>query len=109
MQVDSVNHLSGRQFRVISELIEGRVGIKLPPGKRLMLEGRLQKRVRALRHSSLNEYADSLFDAGLLETEHVHLSRCVRPKDTVYVREPSHFDFIRNVALAELLALRDRA
>ncbi|MFX7784679.1 hypothetical protein ABTJ92_20880, partial [Acinetobacter baumannii] len=42
---DTAVHLSDRHFRTIAELIEGQVGIKLPPGKRLMLEGRLHKRV----------------------------------------------------------------
>jgi len=108
MQVDSITHLSDRQFRSISELIEGRVGIKLPPGKRLMLEGRLQKRVRALNQSSLNEYADSLFSGGRLETELVHLIDCVTTNKTDFFREPSHFDFLRNVAIQELLARRSR-
>ena len=44
---DTAVHLSDRHFRTIAELIEGQVGIKLPQGKRLMLEGRLHKRVRA--------------------------------------------------------------
>jgi chemotaxis protein methyltransferase CheR len=109
MDADTVSHLSDRQFRSIAQLIEGRVGIKLPAGKRLMLEGRLQKRVRALQHASLNEYADSLFDGSQLETELVHLIDCVTTNKTDFFREPSHFDFIRNVAIAELLARRDRA
>ena len=73
-----------------------------------MLEGRLQKRVRALNQSSLNEYADSLFSGGRLETELVHLIDCVTTNKTDFFREPSHFDFIRNVALQELLARRSR-
>src|SRR3954471_7893571 len=106
MQVDSVTHLSDRQFRSIAELIEGRVGIKLPAGKRLMLEGRLQKRVRALNQSSLNEYADNLFVSGRMESELVHLIDCVTTNKTDFFREPSHFDFIRDVAVKELLARR---
>ena len=61
---DVLVHLSDRHFRLISEFIEAQVGIKLPAGKRLMLEGRLQKRVRALNYSDLNEYVDDLFDGG---------------------------------------------
>jgi chemotaxis protein methyltransferase CheR len=58
---ETAGHLSDRHFRSIAEFIEGQVGIKLPTGKRLMLEGRLQKRVRALNYSDLNEYVDYLF------------------------------------------------
>lgn len=106
---EAAAHLSDRQFRSIAELIEGRVGIKLPPGKRLMLEGRLQKRVRALQFSSLNEYADNLFEGDQFETELVHLIDCVTTNKTDFFREPSHFDFIRNVALDELLGRNGRA
>jgi chemotaxis protein methyltransferase CheR len=105
---EAATHLSDRQFRSIAQLIEGRVGIKLPPGKRLMLEGRLQKRVRALQFSSLNDYADNLFDGDGLETELVHLIDCVTTNKTDFFREPSHFDFISNVAVDELLS-RGRA
>jgi chemotaxis protein methyltransferase CheR len=96
-------HLSDRQFRSIAQLIETRVGIKLPSGKRLMLEGRLQKRVRALQFASLGEYADNLFDGDGFETELVHLIDCVTTNKTDFFREPSHFDFIRNIAVDELL------
>src|SRR5687768_13526787 len=40
------DHLSLRDFKRIADLIGDEVGIKLPPAKRLMIEGRLRKRVR---------------------------------------------------------------
>ena len=58
---DSFGSLSEPHFRALSQLIEAQVGIKLPPAKRFMLEGRLQKRVRALGLSSIGEYVDALF------------------------------------------------
>lgn len=105
---ESVAHLTDRQFRSIAELVEGQVGIKLPPAKRLMLEGRLQKRVRALNHSSVNEYAERLLDGEYLDTELVHLIDCVTTNKTDFFREPSHFDFLRDVAVHELLGRRGR-
>lgn len=104
----SVARLTDRQFRSIAELVEGQVGIKLPPGKRLMLEGRLQKRVRALNHASVSEYADRLLEGEYLETELVHLIDCVTTNKTDFFREPSHFDFLRDVAVSELLGRRGR-
>jgi chemotaxis protein methyltransferase CheR len=104
----SVARLTDRQFRSIAELVEGHVGIKLPPAKRLMLEGRLQKRVRALNHASINEYAERLLDGEYLETELVHLIDCVTTNKTDFFREPSHFDFLRDVAVDELLGRRGR-
>jgi chemotaxis protein methyltransferase CheR len=101
-------HLSDRHFRSIAKLIETQVGIKLPNGKRLMLEGRLQKRVRALNYSDLNEYVEHLFDERALESELTHLIDVVTTNKTDFFREPSHFDFMKNVAVPELLKSRDR-
>jgi chemotaxis protein methyltransferase CheR len=101
-------HLSDRHFRSIAEFIEGQVGIKLPAGKRLMLEGRLHKRVRALNYSGLNEYVDHLFDGDQMETELIHLIDCVTTNKTDFFREPSHFAFMKSIAVPELLGERGR-
>jgi chemotaxis protein methyltransferase CheR len=101
-------HLSDRHFRSIAEFIETQVGIKLPAGKRLMLEGRLQKRVRALNYADLNEYVEDLFNGGHLATELIHLIDCVTTNKTDFFRESSHFDFMREIAVPELLGLRGR-
>lgn len=101
-------HLSDRHFRTIADLIEGQVGIKLPPGKRLMLEGRLHKRVRALNYSGFDEYVEDLFERGRLDTEFAHLIDVVTTNKTDFFREPSHFDFMKQVAVPELLSLRGR-
>lgn len=96
-------HLSDRHFRAIAQLIEGQVGIKLPSGKRLMLEGRLNKRVRALNYSGLNEYVETLFGAGQLDSELTHLIDVVTTNKTDFFREPSHFTFMRDIAVPALL------
>jgi len=105
---ETVGHLSDRHFRSIAEFIEGQVGIKLPAGKRLMLEGRLQKRVRALNYSDVNEYVDRLFAGGQMDTELIHLIDCVTTNKTDFFREPSHFAFMKSVAVPELIGLRGR-
>ena len=106
---DNAIHLSDRHFRTIARLIEGQVGIKLPAGKRLMLEGRLHKRVRALNYAGLNEYVETLFEAGDLDDELTHLIDVVTTNKTDFFREPSHFDFMRTTAVPELLKGRGRS
>jgi chemotaxis protein methyltransferase CheR len=101
-------HLSDRQFRTIAQLIEGQVGIKLPAGKRLMLEGRLHKRVRALNYPGLNEYVEHLFDRGLPDDELTHLIDVVTTNKTDFFREPAHFTFLKQVAVPALLKPRGR-
>lgn len=96
-------HLSDRHFRSIAQLIEGQVGIKLPAGKRLMLEGRLHKRVRALNYSGVNEYVETLFEADRLDSELTHLIDAVTTNKTDFFREPAHFTFMREAAVPSLL------
>ena len=105
---DTITHLSDRHFRSIAEFIEEQVGIKLPAGKRLMLEGRLHKRVRALNYSGLNEYVEHLFDGGQLDNELTHLIDCVTTNKTDFFREPAHFAFMKEVAVPNLLGARGR-
>jgi chemotaxis protein methyltransferase CheR len=100
--------LSDRHFRAISELIERQVGIKLPAAKRVMLEGRLHKRVRALKRTGLNDYLNYLFTQGHLAAEMTHLIDAVTTNKTDFFREPQHFAFLKNVAVPELLKLRGR-
>lgn len=102
------SHLTDRDFRLIAELIETQVGIRLPEAKRLMIEGRLHKRVRALHCLDLSEYVERLFDDKNFETELVHLIDVVTTNKTDFFREPSHFDFMRNVAVPESLNRRGR-
>lgn len=102
-------HLSDRQFRALADLIERQVGIKMPAGKRLMLEGRLHKRVRALKHDGLNHYMDYLFEEGQFDTELTHLIDVVTTNKTDFFREPQHFTFLKDVAVPALLSQRGRS
>jgi chemotaxis protein methyltransferase CheR len=101
-----VSQLTERHFRSVADLVQGHVGIRLPSGKRSMIEGRLQKRARALQYSSLGDYVNHLFDERNFDTELVHLIDVVTTNKTDFFREPSHFDFLRNVAVPELLSRR---
>jgi chemotaxis protein methyltransferase CheR len=102
---DALDHLSDKYFKAFAEVIEKRVGIKLPPAKQTMVEGRLRKRVRALDLADVNDYAKHFFERGHLEEELPHLIDCVTTNKTDFFREPSHFEFLRNVAVPALLKL----
>ncbi len=101
---EAYGHLSDKYFSAIAKFIESRVGIKLPQTKRTMVEGRLRKRVRALGLPGLNAYGAHLFDKGGLEAETIHLIDCVTTNKTDFFREPSHFEFLRDVAIPQLTA-----
>lgn len=99
---ETYDHLADKHFTAIAKVIESRVGIKLPQTKRTMVEGRLRKRVRALGLSGLKAYGAHLFDRGGLDDELIHLIDCVTTNKTDFFREPSHFEFLRDVAVPQL-------
>lgn len=96
------DHLADKHFDAIAQFIETRVGIKLPQTKRTMVEGRLRKRVRALGMPGLQAYGAHLFERGGLDDETTHLIDCVTTNKTDFFREPSHFEFLRDVAVPQL-------
>jgi chemotaxis protein methyltransferase CheR len=100
------DQLSERNFERLAEVVQGHVGIRMPPSKRTMVEGRLRKRVRTLGLSGLDEYCRLLFDRGELEAEFVHLIDAVTTNKTDFFREVEHFDFLRATVVPELLSVR---
>lgn len=100
------DHLSLRDFKRIAELIGEEVGIKLPPTKRLMVEGRLRKRVRALGLPNLDAYGAYLFQQEGLAVERSFLINAVTTNKTDFFREPEHFDLLEQRLVPDLIALR---
>jgi chemotaxis protein methyltransferase CheR len=100
------DHLSTRDFTRIANLIGTEVGIKLPPNKRMMIEGRLRKRVRALGLSGFDEYCAYLFQADGLRAERPYLINAVTTNKTDFFREPEHFDVLEQRLVPALLELR---
>lgn len=96
---DANDTLSAANFRRLSEFIHGYSGIKMPPTKKTMLEGRLRRRLREHRMSSFDEYCDFLFERDGIEAEAIHLIDVVTTNKTDFFREPAHFDFLINKAL----------
>jgi chemotaxis protein methyltransferase CheR len=100
------DHLSIGDFKRIADLIGEEVGIKLPPAKRLMIEGRLRKRVRALGLSGLDEYSAYLFRGDGLRAERPYLINAVTTNKTDFFREAEHFDLLERRLVPDLLHMR---
>ena len=98
-----LKRLSDGEFRALSSLVEGELGIKMPPAKKTLLESRLQKRLRALNLASYAEYCDMLFNRGGMETELVHMLDLVTTNKTDFFREEHHFEFLANSALERMV------
>lgn len=106
LQDDADDHLSHADFQRIARLIEGEAGIKLPPGKRLMVEGRLRKRMRTLGHEDFATYCRLLQEAKSLEAELPYLIDAVTTNKTDFFREPEHFEFLTRTMVPSLMEQR---
>ncbi len=95
--------LTEGSFDRLSELITTQCGIKMPKVKKLMLEGRLRKRLRALGIDCFEKYCEYLFSEEGMENELIHMIDVVTTNKTEFFREPDHFDFMTREALPELV------
>ena len=93
--------LSEAEFTKLSKFIYSQYGIKMPPEKKIMLQSRLQKRLRALSIYSFKEYIDYVFGSNNNE-EVIHMMDVVSTNKTDFYREPTHFDFLRQTVLPKL-------
>lgn len=86
--------LSDEEFNKLSSFIYKESGIRLPPVKKVMLQCRLQKRLRDLSMHTFKEYCDYLFSKNGVDTEIIHMLDVVSTNKTDFFREPTHFDFL---------------
>ncbi len=98
----STDALQPRDFDRISTYVYKECGIRLPPAKLTMIEGRLRRRVRATGLSSLSGYCSWLFEGDHLEGEREHLLNAVTTNKTDFFREPKHFDYLMGKVMPRL-------
>jgi len=90
------------EFSRFSEFIIGQCGIKMPPSKKIMLEARLQKRLRTLGLGSFRDYYEHL-QSKEGRGELVHMLDAVTTNKTDFFREPGHFHFLVETILPGFL------
>jgi chemotaxis protein methyltransferase CheR len=95
--------MSNAEFDQLSEFIHDQCGIKMPVAKKIMLEARLQKRLRSLGLGSYGEYCDYVFNSPDRENEYVRMIDCVTTHKTDFFREPVHFQFLADTLLPEFV------
>ena len=93
--------LTESEFNRLSQFIYSGYGIKMPISKKIMLESRLQKRLKATGLPTFKEYLEFVFDGAGGDTEVIHLIDVVSTNKTDFFREPMHFDFMRDHILPE--------
>jgi chemotaxis protein methyltransferase CheR len=96
--------LSARTFEKLARLVTAHTGIRLPPAKKQMVEGRLRKRAHALG-LDLSGYCESLFEHDAA-AEFQHVVDAITTNKTDFCREPDHFTFLAGCAVPLLLKER---
>jgi chemotaxis protein methyltransferase CheR len=96
--------LGSKDFNRLSEFIHQQYGIKMPLAKKIMLQSRLQKRLRALNITNFKEYVDYVFSDKGQNEEVIHMMDVVSTNKTDFFREPVHFDFLLSDVLPEFYA-----
>jgi chemotaxis protein methyltransferase CheR len=93
--------LSEKDFNDFSSFIYSEFGIKMLPIKRVMLQGRLLKRIRELNMKSFTEYKNYFFSQDGQRKEILQFLNVVTTNKTDFFREPVHFNFLNDVVLPE--------
>lgn len=93
--------MTEKEFSRLSEYIFEQSGIKMPPVKKVMLQSRLQKRLRQLEITSFKEYIEYVFSELGQKNEIIHMLDVVSTNKTDFFREPVHFDFLNSDVLPD--------
>lgn len=99
--------LPEKEFKQLSNYIQSNYGIKMPPAKKIVLQGRLQKRLRTLQIPNYKTYVEYVFSKEG-ENEIIHMMDVVSTNKTDFFREPVHFDFLTSDILPELWKRKGR-
>ena len=91
--------LSEKDFQAFSFFIYSQYGIKMPPVKRIMLQGRLLKRIRDLNMKSYSEYKEYFFSKEGQQKEIFNFLNVITTNKTDFFREPVHFNFLADEIL----------
>ena len=89
--------LTAREFRLFQALIHHEAGIHLSDAKKVLVEGRLARRLRELGLDFADYYR-------LVESdprERVHMLDCICTNETHFFREPRQFEFLESVVFPE--------
>lgn len=89
----SFKKMTDSDFDRISSFIYNELGMKMPQQKKILLEGRLYKRLRELNFDTFKEYIDFVLTKGELNGELITMLDLVTTNKTDFFRESQHFDF----------------
>jgi chemotaxis protein methyltransferase CheR len=98
------DQLSDKNYARLCALIYQKAGIHLGADRKTMLSARINRRIKALKFTTYEEYCDYLFGIHGQREELVPLIDVVTTNKTDFFREPAHFDYLMQTALREMVA-----
>jgi chemotaxis protein methyltransferase CheR len=93
--------LNEAEFDFLRHVVTENAGIVLGPNKRLLVQGRLARRIRDLNLRSFAEYCDHVRDAGPEELS--NLINAITTNVTAFFRENHHFEHLAKKMLPEAM------
>lgn len=99
--------LTDKEFKTLSEFIFENYGIKMPYSKKVMLEGRLYKRLRDNNLNTFAEYLNFVFSPEGTQHELIHMIDVVTTNKTDFFRESHHFEFLTDQFLPSYTGLKN--
>ena len=100
LQLDNMfglKKMTDSDFSFIGHLVYTELGMKMPPAKKILLEGRLQKRLRELHFTSFKQYIEYLINEGEKSGEIITLFDLITTNKTDFFREAQHFDVLKHL------------
>ncbi|MCK5690538.1 hypothetical protein KAI87_14760, partial [Myxococcota bacterium] len=94
--------LNDREFTLFRELILENCGIKMADTKRLLLQNRIGRRLKALSIPTFNEYYQYIQTPKGKLQELSNLWSLVTTNETHFFRENHHFDLLKEVVFEDL-------
>jgi len=92
---------SDKLFNQFSRFIYSNVGINMPPTKKVMLQARLNRRLKKLNLSSFEEYFSYVTSEEGLKYEMPNMVNAITTNKTDFFREPRHFQYLTDVVLPD--------
>lgn len=99
----SYAQISKAEFQRLSAFIESHCGIRMPASKKIMLEARLRKRLRALGMDCFKQYCEYFFSNVGQKEERIFLVDAITTNKTEFFREPQHFEYLVREALPDMI------
>lgn len=95
IRLQAVRPLTDKEFHRFQDLFERKIGLHLAPAKKLLLSGRLGKRLDALGLSTYSAYHERISNGGDPDELQTAID-LITTHETFFFREAHHFDLLRD-------------